>query len=101
MTRPRYQPSQADCRQPAISVLMPDAGHAEFLTLVLRGEIELEIAIFLGVGRQIIGANVDLAPLETLPNIPNCQKARAPRREMIVLAFRLAQPLAPDPMAGN
>ena len=83
MARPRCQPSQAGCRHPASrdDDLMPDAGYAELLTLVLRGEIELEIAIFLGIGRQLIGANIDLTPLEALSNIPNCQKVRAPGRE--------------------
>ena len=27
----------------------------------------LEIAIFLGVGRQFVGADIDLTPLEALP----------------------------------
>src|SRR5262245_46540874 len=84
-----------------MTVLMPDAGYAELLTLVLRGEIELEITVFLGVGRQLIGANIDLAPLEALSNVPNCQKVRAPGRKMVVLAFRLPPPLSPDPMVGR
>src|SRR5262245_28783421 len=84
-----------------MTVLMPDAGHAERLTLVLRGEIELEITVFLGVRRQLVGADIDLAPLEALSNVPNCQKVRAPGRKMVVLAFRLAQPLSPDPMVGR
>ena len=80
---------------------VPNAGYAQLQPVVLRGEIELEIAIFLGVGRQFVGANIDLAPLETLANIPDRQKAGAPGREMIVLALRLTQPLTADPVVGR
>src|SRR5512147_1768612 len=76
---------------------MPDARHAELEAFVLRGEIQLQVAIFLGVGRQLVGANIDLAPLEPLADIPNLQQARAPGREVIILTLRLAEPLPSNP----
>src|SRR6187401_1168130 len=80
---------------------MPDARHAEIQAFVLRGQIQFEIAIFLRIRRQFIGANIDLAPLEALADIPDLQQARAPGREMIVLALRLAQPLAAYPVVRD
>src|SRR4249919_2472445 len=80
---------------------MPDARHAQLQTFVLRRQIEFEIAIFLRVRRQIVGANIDLAPLEALTDIPDLQQARAPGREMVVLALRLAEPLATNPVVRD
>src|ERR1051325_8354952 len=64
--------------------LVPDARHAELQPFVLRGEVKLEVAVFLGVRRQFVRADVHLTPLEALANIPDRQKARAPGREVIV-----------------
>src|SRR5450631_2973016 len=80
---------------------MPYARHAQLQALVQRGEINLQVAIFLGVRRQFVSANIDLAPLEALADVPDRQQAGAPGREMVVLAFRLAQPLAADPAIGG
>src|SRR5689334_12088326 len=80
---------------------MPDARHAQLQTLVLRSQIKLQIAIFLGVRRQLVGANIDLTPLETLANVPDLQQAGAPGREMVVLALRLAEPLSANPVVRH
>src|SRR5215813_12760223 len=79
---------------------MPDARHAELLPFVLNGEIELKIAVFLGVRRELVRANVDLTPLESLAYVPDREEARAPGREMVVLAFCLAQQLTANPAVG-
>src|SRR5262249_9059184 len=89
------------CRLRWRCCLMPDARHAELLPFVLNGEIEFEVAVFPGIRRQLVRANVDLAPLESLPDVPDREEARAPGWEMVVLAFWLAQPLTPDPVVGN
>ncbi len=83
----RRQCASAGC--PARSVLRPG---------VHRRQIELQIAVFLGVRRQLVGADVDLAPLEALADVPDRLQAGAPGREMIVLALLLAEPLAADPL---
>src|SRR5450631_404440 len=80
---------------------VPNPRHAQLQPLIQRGEINLQVAIFLGVRRQLIGADINLAPLEALADIPDRQQAGAPSREMVVLAFRLAQPLAADPAIGR
>src|SRR5262249_38331246 len=80
---------------------MPDARAAHLLALVLSHDIELEIAIFLGDGRQFIGADVDLAPLEALADVPDRLQAGPPGREVIGLPFCLAKPLAADPVIGR
>src|SRR4029079_2262103 len=80
---------------------MPDARHAQLQTFVLRRQIQFEIAVFLCVRRKLIGANIDLAPLEALTDIPDLQQAGAPGREMVVLAFRLAEPLATYPVVRD
>src|SRR5258707_1720189 len=79
-------------------MLMPDARHVHLQAFVLRREIKLKIAVFLGVGRQLVGADIDLAPLEALADVPDVVEARAPRREVIVLPLLLAEPLAPNPL---
>src|SRR6185312_2721894 len=89
------------CRLRCRRRLVPDARYAELLPLVLNREIELEVAIFLGVRRQFVGPNIHLAPLKSLADVPDCEKARAPGREVVVLAFRLAQPLTANPAIGN
>ena len=80
---------------------MPDARHAQLQAFVLRGEIELKVAIFLGVRRQLVGADIDLAPLEALADVPDRQQAGAPGREMVALALGLAEPLAADPFVSR
>src|SRR5688572_16667581 len=83
-------------------LLVPDARHAGLEPLVLRPQIELEIAILLGVGRQFVGADIDLTPLEALTKIPDRLQAGAAGREMNDLPARLAEPLAADPLiSGN
>src|SRR5262245_12822911 len=77
---------------------MPDARHAELEACVDGGEIELEVAVFLRVWRQFVGADVDLAPLEPFADVPDGVEARAPGREVIVLALLLAEPLAANPL---
>src|SRR6185437_9018471 len=79
----------------------PDARYAEFETLALGRKIHFQVAVFLGIRRQFVGANVDLAPLEALANVPDLLLAGAPGREMVVLALRRPQPLPADPMVGG
>src|SRR5262249_45659026 len=67
----------------------------------LRGQIQFQITIFLGVGRQFVSADIDLTPLETLPDIPDRQQAGAPRGKMVVLPLRLGHPLTTNPMVRH
>src|SRR5262245_60156518 len=76
---------------------MPDSGHVELEAVALRREIKLELAVFLGVGRQLVRPNRDLAPLETLAHVPDCLLAGAPGGEMVERAAQLREPLAADP----
>ena len=73
-------------------------GTLSFRPSFCEARYKLQIAIFLGVRRQFVGADIDLAPLEALADIPDRQQAGAPGREMVVLALRLAQPLAANPV---
>src|ERR1700754_440864 len=79
---------------------MPDPRYAQLLSVVLRCQINLQVAVFLGVRRQFVGTDVHLAPLEALADIPDRLQAGAPGREVIVLSLRLAEPLAADPVIG-
>src|ERR1700756_1322665 len=62
---------------------MPDAGHVELEAVALRGEIKLEVAVFLGVGRQLVRPYRDLAPLEAFAHVPDRLQAGAPGGEMV------------------
>src|SRR5690242_1219888 len=77
---------------------MPNTRHAELQAGVHRREVKLEIAIFVGVRRQLVSADVDLAPLEALANVPHGLQARSPGREVVVLTLLLTEPLAADPL---
>src|SRR5262245_56638642 len=77
--------------------LVPDARHAQPRAGSLRGEIELEVTIFLGVRRKVIGPDRDLTPLEALADIPVRLLAGAPGREMVELPAQFAKPLAANP----
>src|SRR5471032_2676463 len=79
---------------------MPDVWGGECLPLVHLAQIKLQLAIFNGVGRQLVGAHLDIAPFEALADVPDLVAAGAPQREMVVLALGLAQPLATDPFVG-
>src|SRR6476661_5580575 len=78
---------------------MPDTRHAQLEPVIKRRQVDFQIAIFLGIGRQFVGADIDLAPLEPLANIPDRQETGPPRREMIVLALGFTQPLPANPVA--
>src|SRR6202011_3887184 len=78
---------------------MPDPRHVELEAVALRGEIKLEVAVFLGVGRQLVRPDRDLAPLEALADVPDRLLAGAPGGEMIERAAQLREPLAADPFA--
>src|SRR5690348_3519148 len=77
---------------------MPYPRHVELEPVVERRQIELEIAIFLGVGRQLVRPDRDVAPLEATADVPGLVEAGAPGGEMVELALRLSQPLAADPL---
>src|SRR5215469_15116806 len=79
---------------------MPDSRHVELEAVALRGEIKLEVAVFLGVGRQLVRPDRDLTPLEAFPYVPDRLQTRAPGREMVERAAHLREPLAADPFAG-
>src|SRR5690349_17061265 len=85
-------------RRLVMDVSMPDARHAQLLPGVDRREIELEVTVFLGVGRQLVGPDGDVAPGEAPADVPDLVEAGAPGREMIELALLLAEPLAADPL---
>src|SRR5262245_5679577 len=76
---------------------MPDSGHVELQPRILARQEELELAVFLRVRRQLIGSNRDRAPLEPLADIPGRLPAGPPRREMIELSTKLAEPLSANP----
>src|ERR1043166_8557235 len=78
---------------------MPDPRHVELEAVALGREIKLEVAIFLGVGRQLVRPHRDLAPLEALADIPHRLRAGAPGGEMIAPAAQLREPLSADPFA--
>src|SRR5262249_57477763 len=77
---------------------MPDPGHIEFKAGIDRREVELEVAMFLRIRRQLVRPDRDIAPLEALADIPDRLLTRAPGREVIELAALLAEPLATDPL---
>src|SRR5882672_2069842 len=79
---------------------MPDTWHAELLSGVAGREIELEVAIFLGIRRQVIGPDRDLAPLEALADVPDRLLAGPPRWEVAQLSIQLAEPLSANPFVG-
>src|SRR6478752_5065841 len=79
------------------TLLMPDSRHVELEPGVDRGEVKLEIAVWLGVRRQLVGPYRDVAPFEALANVPDRLLARTPGWEVIELPALLAQPLAADP----
>src|SRR5262249_60931770 len=70
---------------------------AELLAGIDGREIEFEIAILLGIGRQLVRPDRHVAPLEAFANVPDLIEAGAPGREMVERAFGLAEPLAADP----
>src|ERR1043166_107392 len=78
---------------------MPDPRHVELEAVALGREIKLEVAVFLGVGRQLIRPHRDLAPLEALADVPDRLLAGAPSGEMIDPAAQLREPLPADPFA--
>src|SRR5476649_945917 len=65
---------------------MPDIGGGECLPLVHLAQIKLQLAILNGIGRQLVGAHLDIAPFEALADVPDLVAAGAPHRKMIVLA---------------
>src|SRR6185437_3395148 len=77
--------------------LVPDVRRHEFLPLVHLSQIKFQVAIFNSVGRQLVGAHLDIAPFEALADVPDLVAAGAPQREMVELSLGLAQPLAADP----
>src|SRR5580704_3575395 len=79
---------------------MPDTRHVELETVALRGEIKLEVAVFLGVGRQLVRPHRDLAPLEALAHVPGRLQAGAPSGIVVERAVHLPEPLAADPFTG-
>src|ERR1041385_4522106 len=79
--------------------LVSDPRHVELEAVALRREIKLEVAVFLGVGRQVVRPHRDLAPLEALADVPDRLLAGAPGGEMIERAAQLREPLAADPFA--
>src|SRR5262245_47895966 len=76
---------------------MPYPRHVELQAVVERREVELEVAVLLGVGRQLVRPDRHVAPLEAAADVPDLVEAGAPGGEMVELALRLAQPLAADP----
>src|SRR5262249_24040510 len=79
---------------------MSDSRHIELEAVALRGEIKLEVAVFLGVGRQFVRPDRDLAPLEAFAHVPDSRQVGATGGEMIERATHLREPLAADPFAG-
>src|SRR5579871_2495093 len=82
----------------AMTRLMSYPRHVELQPVVDRREVELEVAVFLGVGRQLVRPDRDVAPLEATTDVPDLVEAGAPGREMVVLALRLGEPLAANPL---
>src|ERR1051326_7546096 len=78
---------------------MPDPRHVELEAVALGREIKLEIAVFLGVRRQLIRPHRDLAPLEALADVPDRLLAGAPSGEMIDPAAQRSEKLPADPFA--
>src|SRR5215813_15050557 len=78
---------------------MPDTRHIELEAVALGGEIKLEVAVFLGIGRQFVRPYRDLAPLEAFADVPDRLQAGAPSGEVIERAAHLREPLAADPFA--
>src|ERR1043166_8869016 len=78
---------------------MPDPRHVELEAVALGGEIKLEVAVFLGVGRQLVRPHSDLTPLEALADVPDRLLARAPGGEMVDPAAQLREPLPANPFA--
>src|SRR5690242_21866527 len=64
-----------------VSMSVADAGDAQRQPIAERGEIELDVAVFGCVGRQLLSADGDVAPFEALADIPDLLAARAPSRE--------------------
>src|SRR5690348_18512917 len=80
---------------------MSDVGGGEFLPLVHLAQIKLQLAVFNRIGWQLIGAHLNVAPLEAFANIPNLIAAGAPHGEVIELPLGFAQPLAAQPFVGG
>src|SRR5262249_6799169 len=79
---------------------MADSGHAELQPGILCCQVELEVAVFLRVRRQLIGADRHRAPLEALADVPERLPAGPPGREMIELPAQFPEPLAANPFGG-
>src|SRR5580693_6475102 len=79
---------------------MPDPRYVELEAVALRREVELEVTVFLGVGRQFVRPHRDLAPLEAFAHVPGRLQAGAPGGVMIQRAAYLPEPLAADPFTG-
>src|SRR5262249_29760406 len=77
---------------------MPDPGHIEFKAGIDRREVELEVAVFLRIRRQLVRPDRDIAPLEALADIPDCLLPRGRGGEVTELAALPAEPLATDPL---
>src|SRR5262249_41295289 len=77
---------------------MPDPRHVELQAVALRGQEQLEVAVFLGIGRQLVRPDGHLTPLKALADVPDRLLAGAPGGEMVELAALLGKPLAADPL---
>src|SRR5262245_14697969 len=62
--------------------LVPNAGHAERLAVVERGQIELELRVLDRVGREHVHAERGHAPLEALAHVPDLGPVRPPGRKV-------------------
>src|ERR1700746_401115 len=78
---------------------MPDSRHVELEAVALRREVQLEVAVFLRIGRQFVRPHRDLAPLEAFAHVPGRLQAGAPGGVMIERAAHGPEPLAADPFA--
>src|SRR5262249_62280666 len=62
--------------------LVTDARHAEGLTVVERGQVELQLRVLDRVRREHVHAERRYAPLEALAYVPYFGPVGAPRREV-------------------
>src|SRR5262245_40607125 len=78
-------------------VSMADAGHVELQPGILCGKVKFKVAVFLRIGRQLIGPDRNRAPLKALADIPGRLPAGPPRRKMLELPAKFAEPLPANP----